>query len=199
MTMESTKKRYGILNRIARRNCTVLFGGSAETDLPIDELRVSYGIDEMIYNRSLPGLKLEQAAQEYDCCVRELEPDTVLVRLGAEDKELFESAPEQFDAAYCALIGHIASTLHKGGRIAIVSLPLGDGENAALNAKINHRLGLIAQAEKCEFADVTKKRAGSPAQIRELMDFIHSIGFVRPSEQRAQIFDICRAVFSCEN
>lgn len=192
---EQEMNTYASLNSVADTNGTVILGGSADRELPIGELKQAFGLEEPFYNRSVAGLSVKDAAEVYNACVAPLAPETVLLHIGDADLTLFGSDPSAFDGMYRALIGQIRS-LDRKCRIGIVSLknPTADGTIAELNKHLKY----IADAERCEYGDISVKRVWNPQQTKDVVSFVNSTGFVRPLNIKPPIYDLVRILFCFE-
>ena len=142
---EDEIKKYTKLNELAKSGGIVIFGGKNDKSIPLCELRQAFSIDETLYNRSIDGLSVTNAADVYDACVAPICPETVILHIGEADADSFETAPAEFDIKYSELIRHIKAV--NGCRIAVVSVKSSDaGANAD---RINEHLRHIAETERC--------------------------------------------------
>jgi hypothetical protein len=83
---EQELKNYRMLNELAEPDGIVIFGGNADRELPLCELKQAFSIEQGLYNRSLPELSVRDAAEWYADCAAPLHPETVLLHLGAADR-----------------------------------------------------------------------------------------------------------------
>lgn len=180
------------LNKLAEQNGIVIFGGSADTRIPLGELEQAFELDAKVYNRSISDLSVSAAIELYDTCVAPLCPETVLLHIGAADMEAFATAPADFDRNYRELIAHIKA-LDKKCRIAIISHK--NESSDATVAEMNRHLKYIADAEQCEFGDIEAPRVWNPKETKAVVSFIHSIGFTRPLSVRRPIYDLVKILF----
>ena len=147
-TYQNEIEQYVSLNELTTGGGLVLFGGSMDRSIPVGELKQSFSLNMPVYNRSLSALSVKDAVDAYDGCVAELNPESVLLHIGAGDRELFMNNSVDFDSSYRALIDHIRAYT-PDCRIAVVSV-----DNAAQDALIedmNRHLKNLAEAEHCEF------------------------------------------------
>ena len=186
-------KRYATLNTLATSDGIVLFGGTSDKEIPCSELREAFTIKNAIYNRSLTDLSVFQAVDVFDACIYGLDPETVLLHIGAADIRIFAENPQRFDEAYRDLIRHIRSQCPKC-RIAVVSF---DEEELHFEkvGELNKHLRYIADSERCEFGDIAKKRVWNPGSTRDLSSFIYSIGFASPLKNSRPIYDLTKILF----
>lgn len=78
-------KQYTQLNRVAQKGQTVLVGSSLAERFPILELKQSFGLDKVIYNRGIGGYKTEDLIPYLDICLFDLEPSEVFMNIGSND------------------------------------------------------------------------------------------------------------------
>lgn len=191
--MQCEISSYKSLNKIAESNGIVIFGGTEDKDLPIGELRQAFAIESKIYNRSVAGLSMENAVRLFDECVVPLEPDTLLLHIGAADLDFFRQSPSRFDNAYCALISHIKE-FNQNCRIVIVSLK--NYTNDAVIANLNRHLKYIADSEQCAFGDIAKKKVWNPQQTKSVASFLHSTKNINPPDVAFPVYDLVKIIFS---
>ncbi len=184
--MKSILEGYRELNGLAEGGGIVVFGGKEDACLPLGELGRAFGIEEPMYNRSIPGLKVEAACRAYDECVAELEPDTVILHIGEADKCDTAAELEGFDANLRRLLRHIKKT-SKRCRIAVVALS--NDEKDEKRAELNEHMRRIAAVEGCEFGDISSKRTVSES-ARDAASFVYRMGFVRPLHRAHPIGDL---------
>lgn len=184
--MKSIVEGYRELNRLAEGGGIVVFGGKEDAELPLGELGRTFGIEEPMYNRSIPGLKVEDACRAYDDCVAELEPDTVILHTGEADSCETDAELERFDANLRRLLKHIKKT-SKRCRIAVVALS--NDEKDAKRTEINEHMRRIAAAEGCEFGDISSKRTVS-AGTSEAAAFVYRLGFVHSLHRAHPLGDL---------
>ena len=187
--------KYKLLNQLAESDGTVIFGGSEDVSIPLGELKQAFALNDSIYNRSFSGLAVADAAKMYSECVSELCPDTVLLHIGDADLTDFEKNESGFETDYRALIGTIKEK-NKNCRIVIVSLK--NYDDHALVSKMNQQLKTIADSEKCEFEDISQKRAWNVKASSETASFIYEIGFDSPLNIKRPIYNLVRILFCYE-
>lgn len=104
ITKENIMKKYIKLNKIAEQNGIVIFGGGKDTNIALCDLKQAFFPNAMLYNRSIDGIGVENAAELYSLCVAPLMPDTVLLHIGMEDLQLYLENPAEFEKKYRDLI-----------------------------------------------------------------------------------------------
>ena len=193
--MEKTIKTYQSLNKLAATGRTVIFGSAEDRLIPLGELKDTFDLQDTYYNRSLPGLCLDNAIDLYDRCVAALVPQDLYLHIGCADKALFTDNAAHLDLKYSQLVQHIRSTYQKCN-IAIISLKNPDADT--IIAEINKHLEVIAQNEGCAFCDISKIQVWNPKQTKEVVSFLYSIGFVHPLKQKRPLQDIVKILFCYE-
>ena len=63
----------------------VLFGGNIDRDIPVAEIAESYDFNFKMYNRSSYNLSLKDAKKVFADKVEPLNPEAVIIHIGAED------------------------------------------------------------------------------------------------------------------
>lgn len=137
------------LNVTAEPNGIVFFGSGRFSGIDMAERGRELGIEQPVYNRSLPDLTVESAFGALDECVCELSPSQVLVGLGEEDigRDGFDA--ERFIEDYRWLLYELhRSTDSKIFIVSIVS-PLGIAD------EVNARLRRLAEDTGCTYVDAT--------------------------------------------
>ena len=193
--LEKEIAKYRSLNRLAESNGTVILGTAEDVNIPLGELKQAFALNDSIYNRSFEALCVADAARAWEECVAELCPDTVLLHVGAADVSSFEGNEKAFEENYRALIARIKAD-NKHCRVVIVSLKNYDNDTTV--AKMNALLKEIANAEKCEFEDISAKRAWNVKESSETASFLYEIGFDRPLNIKRPVYNLVRILFCYE-
>ncbi len=181
-------KKYSALNELAEKGGTVIFGGTADVNIPLCELKQSFELDSNFYNRSFENISITKANEHYKSCVAPIEPDTVLLHIGENDLDLFRKDPDKFIGLYRELISEIRSD-NKKCRIAIVSLKNYEGD--IVKAKLNEQLKYLADSERCEFADIAEKKVWNPIATKDAVSFVYSFGL----KVQKPIYDLVKILF----
>lgn len=188
---EQELKNYRMLNELAEPDGIVIFGGNADRELPLCELKQAFSIEQGLYNRSLPELSVRDAAEWYAACTAPLHPETVLLHIGEADRGWFAENSDEFDHLYRNLIAQIRK-LNKKCRIAVLSLqsPADD----PVICEMNRHLRYIAESEHCEYGDLAEKRVWNPKETKEVASFVQAMGLVR---SRRTMYDLVKILFGC--
>lgn len=105
------------LNDISLRGEIVIFGSDYMADFPFYELINHYQIENAVYNRSIAGLTLAEAAQALQDCVLAIKPSKVFLAFGEHDT----ASPDAF-TRYKGLIQRIRTEL-PSAKLHIIGLP----------------------------------------------------------------------------
>ena len=192
---ESEIKKYQKLNDLAQANGIVIFGGKEDTNIPLCEIRQAFNVEENMYNRSFTDLSIEDAILVYDHCVSSISPETVFIHIGDCDIDMLKENPAEFDNKYREFIKHIR-THNKKCRIAVVSLR--NYNNNHEIAEVNRHLKYIADSERCEFGDISKRHVWNPKSSMDAASFVRTIGFVRTLKVQRPLYDLIRMLFCSE-
>ncbi len=188
--MEKTiYEQYATLNKLAEPGGTVIMGGTSDLTLPLCELKQDFGLEDNLYNRSVKEFSIRNAAEVYDACIAELNPAVLLLHIGEADRAFFETESEEFDRGCGELIRHIRKVT-PGCEIVIVSLNMSESTR-----ELNHHLKYIADSERCRYEDISSKHVWNPNQTKEVISFVHSLGFVRPLRQKRPVYDLVRILY----
>ena len=195
ITKENIIKKYIELNKIAEQNGIVIFGGSKDTNIALCDLKQAFFPNAMLYNRSIDGIGVENAAELYSLCVAPLMPDTVLLHIGMEDLQLCLENPAEFEKKYRELILQIREN-NKKCNIAIINFQ--NTDSSADIKCLNKKLKYIANSERCTYCDISDGRTRSSAQVKKEISFIYNLGFVRPLQRKHPIYDMAEIFFCYE-
>ena len=192
---ETEISKFKSLNQLAESDGVVIFGGAEDVNIPLGELKQAFVLSDNIYNRSIAGLSVNDAARVYDACAKELCPETVLLHIGDADVTNFNGNEAAFEEDFRTLIKAIRS---KGKLPRIVVVSLKNYENDAAIAELNECLAALADTEKCEFEDISAKRIRNTKESREIASFLYEIGFDQPLKIKRPIYNLVRILFCYE-
>lgn len=185
-------KKYQALNQLAEPNGIVIFGGTEDREIPLCELKQAFELNSKLYNRSFSDLSVSDASRIYDACIANLNPESILLHIGAADLNFFAENPSDFDLKYLELVKHIKT---QNCKCSIAVLSLRNTEKDSTISEMNKHLKYIAESEHCEFGDISTKRVWNPKETKDVISFIYSTGFVRPLKQRRSIYDLAKILF----
>jgi len=190
--MKSAEVKYAALNELAEQGGIVILGGEEDMNLPLCELKQAFSLNSSLYNRSVRGLSVNNAKEVYDLYIRPLQPECILLHLGAADTELFLTDSEEFDRRMHEVVRYIKAQNQKC-EIALISLR--NHENDANIASMNKHLQYIAESERCRYGDIAARRVWNPKETQSAVSFVYSIGFVHPLKNKHPLSDIIRILF----
>lgn len=78
-------QRYQVLNEKVRKGEILFTGSSLMEQFPIDELRMTEGIEAVIYNRGVGGFTTEDMLQHMEEMVFATEPKKIFINIGTND------------------------------------------------------------------------------------------------------------------
>jgi len=152
------------MNEPARSGGIVFFGSTAAARLPLGEVNQDFDVDLPVYNRSIEGLRTEEAEKALEVCVIELQPSRVFLMLGDADVSRADFDPDMFLEKYRWLL----YTLHNRcqASLYIVSV-LGTDP---MIATVNRKLKKLAEETGCFYVE-----AGVPASSDRAVSRILSV------------------------
>lgn len=115
-------KKYTIINDVALKNEVAVFGSTYLYNFPFYELMQGHITDYAVYNRSIEGMKVSEAAEAADDCLKNLDPAIILISLGEEDDD-----SEETFTAYSELLKKIKAA-HRSAKIYVMQTFGKDGE-----------------------------------------------------------------------
>lgn len=192
--MKDYNKIYQTLNELAEKGGTVIFGGTADKNIPLCELKQAFDLNEKIYNRSFSGLSVTDAVSAFDSFITPLKPACVLLHLGENDVTTFATDSAAFDGAYRCLIQHIKESVPM---CTIGVITYKNPENNPVITDLNKHLKYIAESERVEFEDISANRIWNPKETKEVVSFVYSTGFVHSLKRPRPIYDLVKILFCC--
>ncbi len=190
----SLDRRTETMSRDNTENeAVILFGGSADKEIPVAEIAQSYDFNFPMYNRSFHGLSLRDAKKSFSEKIETMNPEAVILHIGADDLDLFKKNSAEFDIKYIDLISFIKSG-NKKRRVALISNL--DPVNAHLFDEMNRHIKAIADSEHCTFVDINNAKLWNPESTKELMSFMYNVGFDQPLNVKKPLGDISEILYS---
>ncbi len=190
----SLDRRTETMSRDNTENeAVILFGGSADKEIPVAEIAQSYDFNFPMYNRSFHGLSLKDAKKSFSEKIEAMNPEAVILHIGADDLDLFKRNSAEFDIKYIDLISFIKSG-NKKRRVALISNL--DPVNAHLFDEMNRHIKAIADSEHCTFVDINNAKLWNPESTKELMSFMYNVGFDQPLNVKKPLGDISEILYS---
>ncbi len=185
--------KYTKLNSIAESFGTVILGSGDDTQIPISELTDAFKINSKFYNRSAEKLSIKDSIDYYDTVVSALNPERIILHIGACDIDFFKNDQTDFDIAYSKLITHIRKD-NKSCNIGIVSLS-NIKSDPTVN-ELNSHLRMIAQSEHCEFEDISLPRVWNPIETKNALSFASAMGLSKKLNSNRSLYDLAKIFFS---
>ena len=157
-TIEEKAKKFKILNELAVKGETAVFGSDYLCDFPFYTLMQKRVSDYAVYNRSIEGLTVKEAKNVVEDCLKYLTPENILVSFGEN-----EVLNEEFYADYKELILKIRK-LYKNAKLCILQTRGSDKE-------CEDRLKKLADEAHATFIPVTKSTESDKALFGEMSSF----------------------------
>lgn len=104
-------ERYRILNRYARKGEILFTGSSLMEQFPINELLMSSGMTQVIYNRGIGGFTTDDMLQYMEEMVYGTEPSRIFINIGTNDISRPEYRLETLTANYRKILTQIRERL----------------------------------------------------------------------------------------
>lgn len=144
-------------NEVAKHGGIVFLGSSYLNSVPLCEFAQDYDADLPVYNRSVDGLRIDNACDTLLECVESLRPSKIFISIGDEDVKDSSVDPKAFIEKYQWMLYMLHSK--SNAKIYIVSV-LSDTAAAIL---INDRLRALARETGCDYVDAASvMRAEKP-------------------------------------
>lgn len=137
---------YEAVNKAAKNSGAVFFGCDRLYGIPVSELAEDYELNMPVYNRSVRGLSIDDAADVLDTCIYELSPDKIFVNIGENDVVRDGFNIDSFMEKYEWLLYTIYSNCH----CSIYIMPI----FADKSGEINERLKKMSLKYGCGYIDV---------------------------------------------
>lgn len=166
-----------------------LMGGTYAKDIPVKKLAEEFSFDFDLFNKSSFALSLKNAKEYFDKYVANLKSDGIIIQLGKEDADLFNTNPSQFDTIYLDLLNHIKS-VNKDCRLALVSL--NNSVNNTTVTQMNNHIKAIAQSEQATFINLENAKLWNPKAVQSSLDFAQGMGL----KYKKPIYDVAEILYS---
>lgn len=190
---ELDRRKEPMIKRTDKNDYVVLFGGNVDKTIPVAEIAQDYEFNFKMFNKSVFGLSLKNAKESFAAQVEPMNPEAVILHVGAEDIDMFNKNSADFDIKYIDLINSIKAN-GKDRRIALVSNV--DAAGTKVYDEMNRHIKAIADSEKCTFINIDNAKLWNPEATKELMSFMYNIGFDQPLNVKKPLGDIAEIVFS---
>lgn len=168
------------------KNAVIVFGGSLDISIPVDELAKSFDFNFRIFNKSVAELSIKDSLGYFSAYIKPMRPEAMILHIGERDLNLFKANSSEFDSLYIKLIEEIRYTNSKC-RLALVSL-YNETSNQTV-AEMNRHIKAIADSEKCDFIDVENAKLWKPESAKAAIRFAQNMGLAvkKPLRDIAEI------------
>lgn len=168
------------------KNAVIVFGGSLDNSIPVDELAKSFDFNFRIFNKSVAELSIKDSLGYFSAYIKPMRPEAMILHIGERDLNLFKANSSEFDSLYIKLIEEIRYTNSKC-RLALVSL-YNETSNQIV-AEMNRHIKAIADSEKCDFIDVENAKLWKPESAKAAIRFAQNMGLAvkKPLRDIAEI------------
>lgn len=155
------------------KNAVIVFGGSLDKSIPVEELAKSFDFNFRIFNKSVPELSVKDSLGYFSAYIKPMRPEAMILHIGERDLNLFKANSSEFDSLYIKLIEEIRYTNSKC-RLALISL-YNESSNQTV-AEMNRHIKAIADSEKCDFIDVENAKLWKPESAKAAIRFAQNMG-----------------------
>lgn len=154
-------KAFQNINELAMKGEVVVFGSTYMSRFPFYELVNKSQLEHAVYNRSIEGMTLDEAAALLPTCVLELQPEKVFLQLGETDW----NTPDA-EKKYAAIVRAIREAL-PAAVICLIDLPQEEAED------FNRKIAALCDGKTVHHIDLAAK---SPAvnQFKQMSRFFRS-------------------------
>ena len=153
-------KTYESMNKLASKYGVVFFGSNMLSRLHTEELANSFHISDMLYNRSVRGMKISDAPSLVDACILDLSPQKVFIEIGSEDMQ-----DENFDINdFITQYEWLLYTVHTKTKAKIYIVSSIGGSKRAKD--ISDRLIGLSKNYGCDYIDITRSVNGSQPELK---------------------------------
>ena len=168
------------------KNAVIVFGGSLDNSIPVDELAKSFDFNFRIFNKSVAELSIKDSLGYFSAYIKPMRPEAMILHIGDRDLNLFKANSSEFDSLYIKMIEEIRYTNSKC-RLALVSL-YNETSNQTV-AEMNRHIKAIADSEKCDFIDIENAKLWKPESAKAAIRFAQNMGLAvkKPLRDIAEI------------
>lgn len=85
MTFEEWRERFRELNRFVKKGETVFAGSSLMEYFPVNELMMTQGMRQIVYNRGIGGYKTDDLLESMEECIFGPAPGRIFLNIGTND------------------------------------------------------------------------------------------------------------------
>lgn len=157
-TLEEKAKKFKILNELAVKGETAVFGSDYLCDFPFYTFMQKRVSDYAVYNRSIEGLTVKEAKNVVEDCLKYLSPENILISFGEN-----EDLNDEFYDNYKELILKIRR-LYKNAKLCIL-------QTRGSDKACEERLKNLANELRVTFIPMTKNTESDKAVFGEMSSF----------------------------
>ena len=121
-------QRYRVLNERVKKGEILFTGSSLMEQFPIDELRMTEGIDAVIYNRGVGGFTTQDMLQYMEEMVFAVEPGKIFINIGTNDISRPGYLVEKLMENYGKIITMIQQRLPEAEIYMMAYYPVNEGD-----------------------------------------------------------------------
>lgn len=175
-------ERYRILNQNIRKGETLFVGSSLMEQFPINELLMTNGMAQVIYNRGIGGFTTEDMLLHMEEMVFALEPSKIFINIGTNDIGSPDYKLENLMERYAAIISKIRERLPEAEILMLAyypvnetdKLPEGEWGKRLFVTRTNENINLanaavkeLAEKTGCRFLDVNSGLADENGKLKK--------------------------------
>lgn len=164
-------ERYRILNRNVRKGEILFTGSSLMEQFPINELLMSNGMNQVIYNRGIGGFTTTDMLQHMEEMVFGTEPSRIFINIGTNDIGSPDYQLDMLMERYEEIISRIQERLPEAEIIMMAYYPVnetdkvpeGEWGRTAFVTRTNENIAIANEAVKrlaakkgCQFINVNE-------------------------------------------
>ena len=171
MEQQDKLERYRILNRNVRKGEILFTGSSLMEQFPVNELLMTNGMDQVIYNRGIGGFTTSDMLEYMEEMVFGTEPSRIFINIGTNDIGSPDYRLEALMERYEEIITRIQERLPKA-EITMMAyypvnetdkLPEGEWGKTAFVTRTNENIAIaneavekLAAKKSCRFVNVNE-------------------------------------------
>lgn len=145
---ENRVRSFRLLNQMAKKGEIVFAGSSLMEQFPVNELMMSRGMPQIVYNRGIGGFTTKQYLEVLDVCVLELEPSKLFINIGTNDIGAAADWKAQLINTYRKILTTVQNTLPNCKVYVMAYYPVANFDKPFLspNAVMARTLPLVQEA-----------------------------------------------------
>lgn len=185
-------KAYRILNRDALKGKTLFTGSSLMENFPVNELLMTNGISQVVYNRGIGGFTTNDMLEHMEEMVFGTEPSRIFINIGTNDIGMPDYSQERLINNYKKILRQIKERLPECEVYLMAYYPVNetaeqqgednchmfDTRNNENIRKANMALENLAKETDCRFIDVNEGLTDEEGRLKKefTIEGIHMYG-----------------------